>query len=49
VEFQSAFTTVLKEGGISCKNPRAVYCVATPLPLVTAWQRGASTNHGTQL
>jgi len=22
---------VLRAGGISCKNPRAVYCVATPL------------------
>jgi len=26
---------VLRRGGISCKNPRAVYCVATPL----AWCR----------
>ena len=23
---------MLRGGGISCKNPRAVYCVATPLP-----------------
>ena len=26
---------MLKGGGISCKNPRAAYCVATPLHLTT--------------
>jgi len=26
---------VLRGGGISCKNPRAVYCVATPLHWTT--------------